>query len=82
MPVPGRRKRADSRYAERARDLSARLRARREQAGLTQEQLASRAGLSAATIRKIETGAVAEPGWFTVLDIARALGVDLRDVGG
>ncbi len=53
--------------------LSARLRALREQAGLTQEQLAAAAGVAVATVRKIETGAVVEPGYFTVLALVQAL---------
>ncbi len=38
------------------------------------------AGLSVATVRKIETGAVTEPGYFTVLAIATAIGVNLADL--
>lgn len=42
---------------------------------MSQEQLAFRAEVSAATVRKIETGVVLEPGYFTVLAILGALGV-------
>ena len=61
-------------YAEAAR-LALRLREIREQAGLTQEQLAARARVAVATVRKIETGAVVEPGYFTVIGLLDALGV-------
>jgi transcriptional regulator with XRE-family HTH domain len=47
--------------------LAARLRALREQAGLSQEQLAASAGVAVATVRNIETGTVIEPGYFTVM---------------
>lgn len=40
---------------------------------MSQEQLAFRADVSAATVRKIETGVVLEPGYFTVLAILDAL---------
>ena len=80
MAPPGRRRRADSPYAEQAARLAARLRELREQAGLTQEQLAARPGVAVATVRKIETGAVVEPGYFTVIGLLRALGVVHEDL--
>jgi transcriptional regulator with XRE-family HTH domain len=55
--------------------LAAYLRWRREQLGLSQEQLAYKAGVAASTVRKIETGAVVEPGYFTILSLLRVLGV-------
>jgi len=70
---PGRRRRADSRYADQADRLAKRLRALRTRAGLTQEQLAARAQVAVATVRKIETGAVVEPGYFTVMALLHAL---------
>jgi transcriptional regulator with XRE-family HTH domain len=76
----GRRRRAESRFGEQAVALAAWLRGFREQAGLTQEQLASSAGVAVATVRKIETGAVVEPGYFTVLALVRALGARFDDL--
>ncbi len=57
-----------------------RLRRLRETAGLTQEQLAGRAQVAVSTLRKIESGRVIEPGYFTMLSLAGALGVDLREL--
>jgi transcriptional regulator with XRE-family HTH domain len=79
MTRPGRKRRADSRYAEQAARLSAWLRNRREQAQLTQEQLASQAQVSLATVRKIEKGIVVEPGYFTILALQQALGARYED---
>lgn len=80
MAGPGRRKRADNPHAEGASRLAQRLRQLRERASKTQEEVAAAAGLSVATVRKIETGSVTEPGYFTVLAIASAIGVSLADL--
>lgn len=80
MVRPGRSRRAESRYAVQAQRLAARLRALREQAGLSQEQLAARAELSLATVRKIETVAVVEPCYFTVLALLQALDASCEDL--
>jgi transcriptional regulator with XRE-family HTH domain len=82
MARPGRRRRADSPYAAQAERLAAWLRDLREQAGLTQEQLAARAQVAVATVRKIETGAVVEPGYFTVTALLHALGSRHLDAPG
>ncbi|MBG0830032.1 helix-turn-helix domain-containing protein [Planomonospora sp. ID67723] len=71
---PGRRKREVSRYADQAARLSAQLRALREQAGMTQLELAIRAEVSESTVRKIEQGQVIEPGFFLVMALLKALG--------
>ena len=80
MARPGRRRRADSLYSQQAELLAARLRALREEAGLSQEQLAAGAQVAVATVRKIETGAVTEPGYFTVMALIQALGAGLADL--
>jgi transcriptional regulator with XRE-family HTH domain len=72
---PGRKRRADSPYVTQAAQLAALLRARRLQADLTQEQLATRAGIALSTLRKIETGQVIEPGYFTILAVLQVLGI-------
>lgn len=83
MPA-GRAKREESRFREQAKRLGTRLRLLRGEHGMTQEQLAARAQVAVSTLRKIERGHVIEPGYFTVLSLATALGIgleDLRDQG-
>ncbi|HEX9355562.1 MAG TPA: helix-turn-helix transcriptional regulator [Streptosporangiaceae bacterium] len=76
MPIRrGRTRRAESRYAAQAALLAGQLRERRESAGITQERLAALAGVGIATVRKIETGVVVEPGYFTVMALMAALGI-------
>jgi transcriptional regulator with XRE-family HTH domain len=58
-----------------ATGFAGRLRAVREQAGLSQRQLADRAGCNVFTLSKLERG-TQEPAWPLVLALARALGVD------
>jgi transcriptional regulator with XRE-family HTH domain len=55
--------------------FAARLRELRERAGLTQQQLADRAGLKLGGIRDLEQERN-KPMWETVLALAGALGVD------
>lgn len=52
-----------------------RLRKLREKAGLTQEQLAERAGVKKLAVWRWETGA-REPSWGHVVALAKALGVE------
>lgn len=63
---------------ERGQRLGAALRQARGQASLGQVALA--AGVSVETLRKIETGRIPTPAFFTVLAIARALGLSLDDL--
>lgn len=82
MPVTrGRRSKANSRYAAQAARLAGQLRELRENAGITQERLAVQAGVSIATVRKIETGAVVEPGYFTVMALMGVFGTAPGDFG-
>jgi transcriptional regulator with XRE-family HTH domain len=82
LPITrGRRRRADSRYAAQAALLADQLRQRRENAGITQERLAALAGVGIATVRKIETGVVVEPGYFTVIALMGALGMSPGELG-
>ena len=82
MPITrGRRSRANSRYAAQAARLAGHLRELRESAGMTQERLAAQAGVGIATVRKIETGAVVEPGYFTVMALMAVLGTSPSELG-
>lgn len=46
---------------------------------MTQQQLASRAGVSASWLAKLEQGSIREPGLFPVLSVVREL--ELTDPG-
>lgn len=63
---------------ERGRRLGAALREARGQASLGQVALA--AGVSVETLRKIETGRIPTPAFFTVVAVARVLGLSLDDL--
>src|SRR5918912_550281 len=59
-----------------AKWFAGRLKELREQAGLTQQQLGERAGLSKAGIADLEQSRGGrEPTWGTVIALAKALGV-------
>jgi len=55
------------------RDLGATIRRLREAAGLTQDELAQRAGLSRIYVQKLELGERASPSFPALERIARAL---------
>lgn len=52
------------------------LRELRESAGITQEELAKRSGVSRVTISKLESGAQKVTTNTTILQIAKALAID------
>ncbi len=54
----------------------------RKKAGLTQQELCQRAGLSYSTLAKIERGAIKAPSIFTIQSIAGALNTSLADLVG
>jgi FMN phosphatase YigB (HAD superfamily)/DNA-binding XRE family transcriptional regulator len=54
----------------------------RKKAGLTQQQLCMKAGLSYSTLAKIERGAIKAPSIFTIQSIAEALEVSLGELIG
>jgi FMN phosphatase YigB (HAD superfamily)/DNA-binding XRE family transcriptional regulator len=62
--------------------LGRRLQAVRVQAGLTQQALCHKAGLSYSTLTKIERGAIKSPSIFTIQGIATALGLSLDELMG
>lgn len=62
--------------------LGKRLQAARKRAGLTQQELCQKAGLSYSTLAKIERGAIKSPSVFTVASIAAATATPLEDLLG
>jgi FMN phosphatase YigB (HAD superfamily)/DNA-binding XRE family transcriptional regulator len=54
----------------------------RKKAGLTQQQLCQKAGLSYSTLAKIERGAIKSPSIFTIQSIAGSLGLSLSQLMG
>jgi HAD superfamily hydrolase (TIGR01509 family) len=60
--------------------LGRRLQLARKRAGLTQQELCQKAGLSYSTLAKIERGAIRSPSVFTVAHIAVATGSRLEDL--
>ena len=63
---------------ERGRRLGAMLRQARGPASLGEVAVA--AGVSVETLRKIETGRIPTPAFFTVVALARVLGLSLEDL--
>jgi|SRR5579871_1459429 len=61
-----------------ATGFGGKLKALREASGLTQDQLAEKAGLNRHGLAKLEQE-VGEPHWPTVLALAKALGVSCQD---
>jgi len=62
--------------------LGKRLQKARQTAGLTQQQLCQKAGLSYSTLAKIERGAIKSPSIFTIGQIAAVLGTSLDNLVG
>jgi FMN phosphatase YigB (HAD superfamily)/DNA-binding XRE family transcriptional regulator len=62
------------------RALGKRLQLARKRAGLTQQELCQKAGLSYSTLAKIERGAIRSPSVFTVAAIAQATNSAVEDL--
>lgn len=62
--------------------LGKRLQSVRQGAGLTQQQLCDKTGLSYSTLAKIERGAIKSPSIFTIQSIADVIGVSLDELVG
>lgn len=58
------------------------IRAAREARGLTLRQVARTVGMSAPQLSSLEAGRPGNPGWATVVRLAKALGISLDDVAG
>ncbi|MCW5252005.1 MULTISPECIES: helix-turn-helix domain-containing protein [unclassified Streptomyces] len=65
---------------ERGERLGRLLRAARGDRSMA--EVAARAGVSAETLRKIETGRAPTPAFFTVVALAAALGLSLDELSG
>jgi len=70
----------DTMEPDQAKELGRKLRARREELGLSTRQLADQADMNDATIVRIEQGAFAAPRPDKLSRIAEALGLSLADV--
>lgn len=62
--------------------LGKKLQQARQKAGLTQQDLCQKAGLSYSTLAKIERGAIKAPSIFTIQSIADCLGVSIGELLG
>lgn len=62
--------------------LGRRLQEARRGAGLTQQELCQKSGMSYSTLAKIERGAIKSPSVFTIQNIAAALGTSLDQLLG
>lgn len=63
---------------QRGRLLGQALRAARGDTGM--QEVAGRAGISTETLRKIETGRIPTPAFFTITALAHALGLSLDEL--
>ena len=61
-------------------EVGDRLKKLRRRAMLTQEQLAQKSGVALTTINRIETATVEDPHFSTLRKLARALGVEAREL--
>jgi transcriptional regulator with XRE-family HTH domain len=61
-------------------DFGSRIRAARRAAGLSQEELARRAGMSLKGMGDIERGVIPDPHYSSLSKIAEGLGVPIRDL--
>jgi transcriptional regulator with XRE-family HTH domain len=82
MLLPAQRFWEVSMTAKEAMTLAGRLREMRKIAGLSQQDLAVKAGLSMAVVSQIEQGKKMDPRMSTVTSLAEALGVDVGELVG
>ena len=66
----------------RGKRLARIVKAERNKKGLSQQELADRSKVAYATLRRIESAETLDAGFFTVADIALALGLKLEDLAG
>lgn len=73
---------SDGGVSDLERQLGKRIQSFRGAAGLTQQQLCNKAGISYSTLTKIERGSIKSPSIFTVGAIASAVGASLDNIVG
>ena len=78
--MPNRAKRSETRFAGQASRLAEMVRDARGLAGMTQQELATRAGVSIGTVRALESKRTVEPGYFTVLVLAGVLDIPVGEL--
>jgi transcriptional regulator with XRE-family HTH domain len=78
--VPASRKREVQSMVEVVMPLKDRVRELRKAAGLTQQALATKAGLSVSVVQHIERGAIPDPRSSTAKALARALGATVDEL--
>jgi transcriptional regulator with XRE-family HTH domain len=66
--------------ATEGRSIAARLRALRASAGLTQQELAGKAGLSMSVVTQIERGVIPDPRISTLRALAQALNITVGEL--
>jgi transcriptional regulator with XRE-family HTH domain len=78
--VTGRQRREDLAHGTAAVQLAVALRVAREERGMSRATLADQAGVSLATLAKLEQQRTADPSPFTVSAVAQVLGCDLQEL--
>jgi transcriptional regulator with XRE-family HTH domain len=63
------------------RALGAAIRQAREEAGLSQAELAVHAGLAVGTVARLESEKSSDPSWSSVRAMARVLGLSMEQLG-
>jgi transcriptional regulator with XRE-family HTH domain len=65
-----------------AKTIGAAVRAAREAKGLTQRAVAKTVGMTVPQLSNLEAGTPPNPGWKTVVKLARAVGLSLDEAAG
>jgi transcriptional regulator with XRE-family HTH domain len=78
--VPNRSRREDSPHRDAAGALGGRIRAARLNAKVSQQALASGAGVAIGTLRALESKRSVDPSLFTILALARELNLDVGEL--
>jgi transcriptional regulator with XRE-family HTH domain len=76
----GRLPKAQSPYREAALILAARVRERRLELKISQEELARRAGITSGVLIRLEQGHTVEPGFFGIVRLMSALELTWEDL--